>query len=411
MSFASGGNPRFAPGVPVFLRAVSGHRDTGFTDCPGRALYALLGDISGEVAEIGLPKLYAPVVTGVAPGNVRFRARLSAPLDWTIDVTDSRGAVVASNGGYGQTIDWTWAATGVAAGSYSYAIRAPDVTPAVGTLGGSVPEGTLSVSGLSAEPGTLTPNADGADDETTIAYTLSAPAVVTVTVRDALGQDVTRVSRAWRRAGEHTLRLDGVNLPDGVYQVEIEAQAEGGRSASGSVQVTVTRTLGALVADRAAFSPNGDGRADRIGLSFRLQAPAEVRVRILRDRKWVATAFSGPLERGVRRVVWDGAKRLGRARDGTYEAVVEATDVFTTVSLAVPLGLDTVAPKIRIVRRSPLKVWVSEPVRLSLRVGTRSFKRDVAAAGESRVSAPHLGLIRIVAWDAAGNSSGPVSRR
>ena len=412
LSFASGGNPRYAPGVPVFLRAVSGHRDTGFTDCPGRALYALLGDITGDVAELGLPKLYAPVVTGAVPGNVRFRARLSAALDWTIDVVDSRGGTVASTSGYGQAIDWTWPAAGLPAGRYSYAIRAPDVTPAVGQLGGElVPEGTLTVSGLAAEPATLTPNGDGVDDVTAVAYTLSAPAVVTATVRDALGQDVVRLSRVWRRAGEHEVRLDGVNLSDGVYHVDVEAQATGGRIASGSVQVTVTRTLGALVADRRAFSPNADGRADRVTLSFQLQAPAEVRVRVLRDGKWIATPFSGPLEPGARRVVWTGAKRFGQARDGEYEAVVEATDVFTTVSLVAPIALDTVAPGIRIVQRAPLKIWASEPVRLALRVGARSFKRDVAAAGESRVSAPRLGLIRIVAWDAAGNVSSPVSRR
>ncbi|HWG56857.1 MAG TPA: peptidoglycan recognition protein, partial [Gaiellaceae bacterium] len=35
LSVPSGGNKRFPSGVPVFLRTVSGHRDTGFTDCPG----------------------------------------------------------------------------------------------------------------------------------------------------------------------------------------------------------------------------------------------------------------------------------------------------------------------------------------------------------------------------------------
>jgi len=38
LNWISGGNARFASGVPVLLRAVSGHRDTGFTTCPGAAL-------------------------------------------------------------------------------------------------------------------------------------------------------------------------------------------------------------------------------------------------------------------------------------------------------------------------------------------------------------------------------------
>ena len=67
LSFISGGNARFPAGLPVFLRTVSGHRDVGFSDCPGTALYNLLNGITGEVAKLGLPKLYAPVVTGTSP--------------------------------------------------------------------------------------------------------------------------------------------------------------------------------------------------------------------------------------------------------------------------------------------------------------------------------------------------------
>ena len=70
-------------------------------------------------------------------------------------------------------------------------------------------------------------------------------------------------------------------------------------------------------AARLAFSPNADGRADRIAFRFELSGPAEVRLRILRDGKWVATPFKGPLEPGVRKVEWDGIKRVGRLLDGT----------------------------------------------------------------------------------------------
>src|ERR1051326_2224534 len=42
VTVASGGNPKYPQGVPVVLRAVSGHRDTGPTSCPGNALYARL---------------------------------------------------------------------------------------------------------------------------------------------------------------------------------------------------------------------------------------------------------------------------------------------------------------------------------------------------------------------------------
>ena len=112
LSFVSGGNARFPAGLPVFLRTVSGHRDAGFTDCPGRVLYGLLTELAGDAARRGLPKLYSPLVTGNVPGTVRFRARLSSALPWTIEVYDANGIVLTSWAGFGPNVDWTWNATG-----------------------------------------------------------------------------------------------------------------------------------------------------------------------------------------------------------------------------------------------------------------------------------------------------------
>ena len=50
-----------------------------------------------------------------------------------------------------------------------------------------------------------------------------------------------------------------------------------------------------------------------------------------------------------------------------------------------PFTADTRQPKIRIVQRYPLRVWVSEPARLTLRFGTRSLVHEALAAGEARV--------------------------
>jgi flagellar hook assembly protein FlgD len=411
LSFISGGNARFGAGLPVFLRAVSGHRDTGFTDCPGTALYNLLGSIAGDAGLIGLPKLYAPAVTGAIPGPVRFRARLSAALPWTVDVYDASGNAVASSSGFGADVDWSWDALLSPPGNYTYAIRSQDdVTPAAGPIGGGAT--ALEVAGLASDPETVSPNGDGIADAATVTYTLTSPANVTVKVRDGLGAELATVSKGWRRAGEHAVRFDAAPLPDGIYHVEVAAAATGGRQAVAATQVAVTRTLGGFQAARVAFSPNADGRADRIAFRFELTGAAEVRMRILKEGKWVATPFAGPLEPGVRRVEWDGTKRLGRLLDGNYEAVVEATDAVTTARIAVPFQADTRQPSVRILRRFPLKVWVSEPSRLTFRFGSRSLVRDAPAAGESRIpNAPRSGVVRVVAWDAAGNSSIPKSKR
>ena len=177
LSFISGGNARFPAGLPVFLRTVSGHRDTGFTDCPGNKLYELLTGLAGNAARIGLPKLYSPEVTGAVPGTVRFKARLSSALPWTVEVSDTAGTVVGSSAGLGPNVDWTWDATLLPPGSYSYAISSEEtVTPAIGAIGGG--EAALSVAGLAADPETVSPNADDVADATTITYTLTLRALV-----------------------------------------------------------------------------------------------------------------------------------------------------------------------------------------------------------------------------------------
>ena len=413
VSFPSGGNARFPAGIAVFLRAVSGHRDTGFTDCPGSALYNLLNGIAGEVQELGLPKLYAPLVTGRVPGKVRFRARLSSPLDWSVDVAKA-GIVVASQSGYGSDVDWTWDATQSPSGAYTYAITSgEDVTPATGAVGdASGPDAALVVADIAADPETVTPNDDGASDASTITYTLSDAANVTVTVQDGLGATVLSFPKTWKRAAEHVVRFDPAALPDGIYGVVVSAAATGGRTASAAVSVAVTRTLGSVAATRVAFSPNADRRADTIGWSFALAAPAAVKLRILREGKWVATAFAGPLQAGPQTVSWDGAKRVGRLRDGEYEAVLEATDEVGTARVALPFSSDTEAPRLKIVKRFPLRVYASEASRLTVRFADRTVKRVVKKAGTVKVGgAARTGLVRIVAWDAAGNRSTPVSKR
>jgi flagellar hook assembly protein FlgD len=411
LSFISGGNARFPAGIPVFLRTVSGHRDTGLTDCPGNALYNLLNSLGGQVAEIGLPKLYAPTVTGAVPGTVRFRARLTALLPWTVDVADATGKTIASSAGFGAEIDWSWDASLLPPGSYSYAIRAgTDVTPALGAIGGG--EAGLAIAGVATDPETVSPNEDGVADQTTITYTLTVPANVTITVRDSLGEAVATIAKSWKRAAEHAVGFDAAALPDGIYQVEIAAAATGGRQAVATTQIAVSRTLGRVTAARTAFSPNLDGRADRIAFRFELGAPAEVRLRILKNGKWVATPFSGPLARGARKLEWDGTKRVGRPLDGGYEAVLEATDTIATSSVVLPFSSDTRRPNLRIVQRYPLRIWVSEPARLTLRFGSRTRSWDAAVPGTARVpNVPRLGVVRVVAWDAAGNSSIPKSKR
>jgi hypothetical protein len=320
--------------------------------------------------------------------------------------------LVASTAGFGQKVDWTWDAAGETPGDYSYAIRAgDDVTPATGRIGGGS-DAELALTGVAADPETVSPNDDGAADASTITYTLSDAANVTVTVRNANGETVLALPKTWRRALEHAVRIDPAGLPDGLYSVVLEAVATRGRTATASLPLAVTRTLGSFDATRDVFSPNADRRADTIGFRFALAAPAEVKLRVLREGKWVATPLAGPLQAGAQRIDWNGAKRIGKLRDGDYEAVLEVTDAVATSRLALPFSSDTTRPRLRILSRSPLRVWASEPATLTVRSPAGSLRRVVRRPGEVKIwGAGRSGLVRIVAWDAAGNASVPVSRR
>jgi N-acetylmuramoyl-L-alanine amidase len=139
------GNERFPPGTRLRLRAVSGHRDTGATSCPGAALYRLLPRIAASVRRIGLPKIFDPRVKGslrrlgqdgVAP--IRFRATLSEAAGWTLIVRGPDG-VVATHDGHGDAVDWTWpgAVPLLPGGAYRWTLATAGARPvrlALGTL-------------------------------------------------------------------------------------------------------------------------------------------------------------------------------------------------------------------------------------------------------------------------------------
>ena len=92
--------------------------------------------------------------------------------------------------------------------------------------------------------------------------------------------------------------------------------------------------------------------------------------------------------------------------------MLEATDPIATSAVSLPFTADTRQPKLRIVQRSPLRIWVSEPASLTLRFGARNLTYEAAAAGIARIpNAPRLGIVRAVAWDPAGNKSIPASKR
>jgi hypothetical protein len=134
MTSAGGSNQKFQKGQDVTLPAIAGHKDTGYTVCPGSFLYRKLGPIRRAAEAMGLPKIWNPTRSVEAISlwqaqTVRFTALLSETLNWSVEVTDSAGVLVRQFTGTGAFVDATWDGkrsdgTPVIPGSYTVAIRA-----------------------------------------------------------------------------------------------------------------------------------------------------------------------------------------------------------------------------------------------------------------------------------------------
>jgi flagellar hook assembly protein FlgD len=414
LTWVSGGNQEYPAGTFVPLRAVSGHRDTGPTSCPGSALYGQLPGIASSVAALGLPKLYDPGVAGQLGGNVRVTGRLSSALPWTVTIRGADGSPVANGSGSGTRVDWTWDASATPFGSFTYTIEAePDVRPWTAVVPGPPP---LAVQRLSASPAVLTPNGDGIGETTRIRFSLTTAATATVEIVNASGASAQRLANARSfPAGTSRLLWDGRNasgvlVPDGLYSVLISAKSPG-QSDSATEDLIVDRTLGHLGVAPRPFSPNGDGRRETTTVTFELARPATTRVLVLyRDRRIATLRSATDLQAGLQSFVWDGRTRWGtRAVDRRYTVRVEATTPLGTRVLSSRVRLDSTPPAVRISRavasrRTSVTVVLGEAALLKVRFGASTVVWLDAAAGTHTISrAGVFRYVRAIAWDGAEN--------
>jgi hypothetical protein len=399
LTWVSGGNARFASGVPVLLRAVSGHRDAGFTSCPGAAFYAQLEAIARQTASVGLPKLFTPSVRGGLGGQVRFHARLSESLPWTVTVTDATGNLVASGTGESQDIDWTWDTATVAQGSYRWTIAAGDtVRPATGTIGTKLV--ALAITSASALPRTITPNGDGQTDFTQISYTLAAPATVTATLRGPDGSDLSILFSQARLPGKQSFRFAAAGIADGRYEIVLSA-TDGRATVSSSVFVLVDRTVRRFVAAPLAVSPNGDGSGDELTFGFELTRAAAVKLEIAQAGKTLTSVYAADLLPGPQTVSWNPSG----LKDGKYAGVLTVTNELGVVAHTALFRIDTVAPELRALSFRGLRFRVNEPAIVRLTLNRKVVTRTITRAGVFSFRAQRVRTVRIVAQDAAGNVS------
>ncbi len=407
----STGNPEFARGSVADLRAISGHRDTYPTSCPGNNVYAQLPSITRQVAATGLPKIYSPLVLGGVGGKVRFAARLSSAVPWTVTVADSLGRVVASGTGTSSTLDWTWDASLVVPGRYTYTMAAGGggaaaARPVRGVIGTSPPP--VTVTQFRVEPAVVSPNGDGVGDAARITYFLSASAPITLTLADATGHQLATLFSGIVSQGSHSFVWSQVVIPNGRYSITISASTPSGKKVTSKTTFYVDRTLAQVKLSAPAISPNGDGVFDDTSLSFRLDASASVRVELWRAQKLVGTLVEQALGIGPAQIAWNGQLGSTRVADGSYELVLKAKDAVTTITQRLPVVVDTKPPRLRLVSRRRAQFWTNEPATVTASSGARRVSKHVRAG---YFSLPFLRRARhfsLTAIDAVGNKTPPL---
>ena len=208
------------------MKAISGHRDVGSTDCPGTVMYGQLSTLREEVAALPLLRIYDPVVgpadidPTAGPLPIRFTARLSAAAPWSVAVEDARGAPVAEWTGTGTAVDATWtdpvpaSLTGL-----RWRIEAGTARPATGVFDDLASAPSVDVVRAARIAGTTTGNV-------TIAYSLTASARISATITDGTGAIVKVLDTGTRRSrGAQQLTWTG---PSGHYRAVLRiARAAG----------------------------------------------------------------------------------------------------------------------------------------------------------------------------------------
>ena len=242
----------------------------------------------------------------------------------------------------------------------------------------------------------------------TVTYRITAPANVTVEVTDAIGGVVaTLVDRVWTQAGEHTVRSTVRRSPTVTTTSSITARTAAGVRCR------------ARPAERQPHARSGDGRRRRrshrtgtvertASRSVHARGAGGGRIRIEREGAG-SRARSSALSVPAARLPWDGQRASGLSRRCVPRGR-RGDGRIGVISYGVPFVSDTVAPRVRILPGKGLRVEVSEPSTLTF-VSTGS----PCAARSRRPESPDpwggsAARVRVVAWDAAGNPSGPVVR-
>jgi hypothetical protein len=373
VTYASGGNSRFPAGTPVTLRAISGHRDAYFSDCPGSALYAQLPTIAKAVAALGGTKIYAPQLSKPDETDVRFTARLSTASPWTVTITDSTGAQVAQGSGTGTAVDWTWDTIGAPPDKYTWTIASGTARTVTGTLGAAA---ALTLQAVAVAPEVVAPGGT-----VTVQYSLTAPA----TVSAVLAQTGQALATVVKQAGAQTLAVAlPATLAPGQYSVQLTATS-GARTVTAAAPFVLDDAL-------TGFTVANDGAT----VTF-AKAPTASTLALLQGTSVVWQTVIPPSV-GMQVVPWPAPA------EGAYTVALTITDAAGTYTTNTPLTVDTTPPRVTVLSYANMRFRLSEPVTLTLVVGTQRYTRHVRKPATTQFWLKvKPAAYTLLAVDAAGN--------
>ncbi len=206
---------------------------------------------------------------------------------------------------------------------------------------------------VSVTPETISPYPGSTNRATQISYSLARPATISVYLVDAAGDKHVVRENQPRAAGTYQILFGGVVgdrlLPDGTYQVVVEAQDERGAAerVPGTLHIsgadTTVPQLQNFTVFPDKFTPNQDGIDDRVAIRYYLSKPARVTVYLtdgknrfpVDEKKETTVRTKDDLSAaGPHEYDYDAGIDLGATPppDGAYTVVAEATDAVGNVT-------------------------------------------------------------------------------
>lgn len=206
-------------------------------------------------------------------------------------------------------------------------------------------------------PDAISPNADGVDDVTIFAYTLSRGAVIDLTFTHEDGREFVFRQQEQRIPGEHRVAFSGVVdgyrqegdriighivrrlMPDGIYTWTLRAVDENGSSEVRTGTLTIAQGDSILpdilefTVGPAEFTPNQDGISDRAYINVVLAKDSELQVFLIAPdgaRILIPERLEGtrPGQAGRHTFDYEGGvdRNADPPADGTYEIIASAQD-------------------------------------------------------------------------------------